>query len=54
MSKPSVTELAAAAFSEEWEPTPEQLDLIVSAYIAAEEDSVSPTAPTTPTTPTQK
>ena len=49
MSKPSVTELAAAAFSEEWEPTPEQIDLIVSAYIAAEEDSVSSTAPTTPT-----
>ena len=48
MSKPSVTRLAAAAFSEEWEPTPEQIDLIVSAYIAAEEDSVSSTATPAP------
>lgn len=36
-----ITQIAVG--SEEWEPTPEQIDALVSAYTAAEEDSVSST-----------
>ena len=36
-----ITQIAVG--SEQWEPTPEQIDALVSAYTAAEEDSVSST-----------
>lgn len=36
-----ITQIAVG--SEDWEPTPEQIDALVSAYTAAEEDSVSST-----------
>lgn len=36
-----ITQIAVG--SEQWEPTPEQIDAVVSAYTAAEEDSVSST-----------
>ncbi len=40
--------------SEEWEPTPEQIGTIVSAYTAAEEDSVSSTPEPAPEAPVEE
>lgn len=41
MNKPdgsAIIRIVGGSDSEEWEPTPEQIDVIVSAYTAAEED----------------